>query len=143
MNMSRKPPLWFWLVGVLALGWNLVGVMAYVQQMRMTPAVLAALSESHREFLTHVPVWATAAFAIATFGGAAGSLLLLLRSRWAGTILALSLLGVCVQMGHAFLIAHAYDVFGPGGIAMPIMIIVIAVLLVLFARHARRRGWLA
>ncbi len=143
MNMTRKPPLWFWLAGLLALGWNLLGVMAYIDRMRLTPTALAALPEAQRVFLMHVPAWATAAFAIATFGGAAGSLLLLLRSRWAGTILALSLLGVCVQMGHAFFIAHAYDVFGPGGIAMPIMIIVVAVLLVLFARHARRRGWLA
>lgn len=34
MNHSTrtKPPIWFWIISVIALIWNLMGVMAYLGQ---------------------------------------------------------------------------------------------------------------
>lgn len=142
MQVSHRPSKGFWIVSGLLLAWNLLGVMAYVQEATMSAEALGAMSEAQRALLRTRPAWATAAFAVAVFGGAAGCLLLLLRSRLAVPVLALSFVGVVVQMVHAFFIADSYAVYGPGGLAMPAMVLVLSIFLVWYARRARKRGWL-
>ena len=141
MSTVNKAPVWFWVVSVLALAWNVIGVMAYIQQTTMAPEALQALPEAERALIAATPAWVTASFATAVFGGAAGCLLLLLRSRLAMPVLLLSLIGVIVQTGYTLLISDALAVYGPGGLAMPLTILVVAALLPWFARHAARRRW--
>ena len=138
---NSKPPIWFWIVSVVALLWNLLGVMAFVGQMAMTPDMLAQLPEAERIAIETRPVWATVAFGIAVFGGAVGSALLLLRSRMAKLLLIASLLGVIVQMAQA-LSASSLSDFGPGGMVMTVMIIGICALLVWLSVVAQRKGWI-
>ena len=140
-DSSVKPPVWFWVVSVVALIWNLMGVMAYLGQAFMTEEALAALSEAERTMYETQPAWATAAFAIAVWGGLVGCIALLLRKKWAHPVLLVSLIGIIVQMTHAFFISSNFDVYGPGAMIMPIMVIIIGVALVFFARMAINRGW--
>ena len=141
-NTTRvKPPIWFWVVSVLALLWNLLGVMAYLAQVNMTDEALAALPEAERALYENQPMWATMAFAIAVWGGALGSLALLLRKRWARAVLLISLIGIIIQMTHSFFFSNNFEVYGPDKMIMPIMVIVFGVLLVLFARMAINRNW--
>lgn len=142
MNPSVKPPLWFWAVSTAMLLWNGLGAMAYVADATITADALNALPEAERALRASRPAWATAAFAVAVFGGAVGCLLLLVRSRWALPALVLSMLGVAVQMTHAFLIANSYEVYGPVGLIMPALVLMFSLFLVWFARRARARGWL-
>jgi hypothetical protein len=142
MSTSVKPPLWFWVVSAAMLLWNGLGVMAYIVDAGITAEALKALPDAERALRESRPAWATSAFAVAVFGGMVGCLLLLVRSRWALPMLALSLIGVIVQMAHAFLIANSFEVYGPGGLIMPAMVLAGALFLVWFARHARGRGWL-
>ena len=141
-STANRPPTWFWVVGVIALIWNLMGVFAYIAQVTMSPETLQALPENERALYESTPAWATGAFAIAVWAGALGCVLLLLRRRWAATILIISLIGIAVQMYHAFFISNSIEVFGPGGMIMPVMIIVIAFFLVWFSRKASANGWL-
>lgn len=142
MFESQKPPLWFWIVSAVMLLWNGLGVMVYIQDATLSSAALQAMPDAERALRLSRPAWATAAFAVAVFGGTAGCLLLLLRHRFALPVLVLSLLGVVVQMTHAFLIADSIAVYGPGSLIMPAMVLAGALFLVWFARRARRRGWL-
>ncbi len=142
MALREKPPLWFWIVGVLMLLWNGIGVMAYVAEATMSAETLRALPEGQRALLLSRPAWATAAYAVAVFGGVAGCLLLLIRRRLAIPVLVLSLLGVLVQLGHAFGIAGALPVLGPAGAVLPALVLASALFLVWFARRARMKGWL-
>lgn len=142
MNLSVKPPLWFWAVSAAMLLWNGLGAMAYVADATMTADALNALAEAERALRVSRPAWATAAFAVAVFGGVVGCLLLLVRSRWAFPVLVLSLLGVAAQMTQAFLIANSYEVYGPAGLIMPALVLTFSLFLVWFARRARARGWL-
>ena len=139
---TGKLPTSFYIISGAALAWNLLGVMAYVMQVTMTQEALNALPEAERMLLENAPVWATSAFAIAVNGGALGCLLLLLRQTWAFPVLIASLAGVVVQMSHSFLIANSIEVYGPGGLIMPAMIIVISVFLVWYAKGARGKGWI-
>ena len=88
----------FWLIGAIALIWNVMGVVNFLMQ--MNPDALAAYRESERMIIEGRPIWATAAFALAVFGGAIGSLLLLLKKSLAFYVFVASLLGVVVTMIH-------------------------------------------
>ena len=142
-NPTAKAPKWFTIFAVLALLWNLLGVMAFGMQVSMSPEDMAALPDAERALYASYPTWALIAFACAVFGGALGSLLLLMKKNLAGPVLLLSLLGVLVQMGHSFFIAKSYEVYGPGALVMPIMVVVVAVYLVMLAGKAKKNGWTA
>ncbi|MEQ9404424.1 MAG: hypothetical protein RIM99_12600 [Cyclobacteriaceae bacterium] len=141
-NESVKPPVWFWIVSVVALLWNALGVFAYLDQAYMTPEKLALMPAAEQALFANIPAWVTAAFAIAVFGGTIGSLLLLLKKKLAFTILILSLIGIIVQMYHSFFISNALDVYGPGGIVMPIMVLIIGIGLIILAKKGKANGWL-
>lgn len=104
-----------------------MGVMAYIAQVTMGAEEIAALPENEQALYESLPMWATSAFAIGVWGGALGSLFLLLRKTWATPVLVLSLIGVLVQMYHSFFVIDSIAVYGPGGVIMPIMVILIAI----------------
>ncbi len=138
-----KLPTWFWIVAVAALLWNLLGVMAFVGQVTLTPEALAEMEPGERALYENVPIWATIAFALAVFGGALGCVLLLLRKRLASTVFLISLIGIVVQMGYNFFLSGSLAVYGPGALAMPVMILVIGAGLLLFSKHAAKVGWIS
>lgn len=137
----KQAPRWFTVVAALALVWNLLGVMAYIMQVTMSPEALAALPQEQQQLYENTPTWATAAFAIAVNGGALGCVLLLLRKNLAGIFLSLSLAGVLVQMFHAFFMTNSIEVLGPAGLVMPIMVLIIAIYLVFLAVKAKTNLW--
>jgi ABC-type transport system involved in cytochrome c biogenesis permease subunit len=139
---TNKLPTSFYIISGAALVWNLLGVMAYVMQVTMTQEAMSALPEAERMLLENAPVWAISAFAIAVNGGALGCLLLLLRQTWAFPVLVASLVGVLVQMYHSFFIANSIEVYGPGRMIMPAMILVIAIFLVWYSKGAKEKGWI-
>lgn len=138
---TNSAPKWFMIVAAILLIWNLLGVMAYLMQVTMGPEALAALPEAERQLYENTPAWATAAFAVAVNGGALGCLLLLLKRNLAGIFLQLSLAGVLVQMFHSFFMSNAFEVFGPGGLIMPVMVLAVAIYLVTLAAMAKVKRW--
>ena len=144
-NQSDTPteiPSWFKWVGIVAFIWNLLGVMAFAGQMAMTPAILAELSQAEQYLYSNIPLWATIAFACAVIGGALGSLALLLKKTIAYVLLVISLVGVLIQMFHSFFISNILEVFGPGSMIMPIMVLIIAFALVWLSSKAKSELWL-
>ncbi|MFD0988706.1 hypothetical protein ACFQ1R_01240 [Mariniflexile jejuense] len=136
-NFKVKPPIWFWIVSVIALFWNAMGVHQYLGQAYQTESWRSALTDEQFEMVTNFPSWLTAAFAIAVFSGFLGSLGLLLRKKWAYTLLLSSLIAVIIQMGYILMKGH-YD-----GIEMTISIIVLAVFLVWFSKKSLSKGWIS
>ncbi|MEW7278115.1 hypothetical protein ABW636_05930 [Aquimarina sp. 2201CG1-2-11] len=65
MEIKIKLPIWFWVVGILALVWNLIGVNAYIAQAYITPDALTALTEGEQSYYTNSPSCVTASFASA------------------------------------------------------------------------------
>ncbi|MEA3000073.1 MAG: hypothetical protein QOK17_1906 [Sphingomonadales bacterium] len=132
-SASTAAPLWFRLIAGLGLIWNLFGVYAYLQAVGVLPGAPADMTSKA------MPAWVVAAFAVAVFAGALGSLGLLVLKRWAKMLLALSLLAVLVNDLWAFML-HAG---GEKQLVMPILVNLIAILLVWLAYWADRRGWLS
>jgi hypothetical protein len=129
----------FWVIGAIALIWNLAGVVNFFAQ--MDPDILAKYRESERAIVEGRPIWATGAFAIAVFGGALGCLLLLLRKSAAYYMFIASLLGVIVTMIHAIRV----DIdFGPGEIIGIILMPLVAVaFLIWYSKRAESKGWIS
>ena len=125
---SNKPNPLFWIVGVIALVWNLLGVFAYIMQAYQTDSFKAMYEPEQLEIITNMPAWATAAFGIAVFGGALGSLVLLLRKKLANMLFMLSFIGIIVQFIYNFFIANSMEVYGPGALVMPILTIAFGLL---------------
>ena len=135
-------PKWFTIAATLALLWNVTGIIAFVGQVTMTPAMMAELPPAEQTLYASIPLWANIAFACAVFGGALGSLALLMKKSIAQPLLLLSLAGVVVQMFHAFVINNAFEVLGPSGAVMPIMVLIIAIALVRLVSTAKTNNWL-
>jgi hypothetical protein len=141
-NPSSLPKSFYWIAGA-ALVWNLLGLMAYVAQVSMSPEALAALPDAERALYEGIPTWVTSAFAIAVNGGVLGSLLLVLRKALALPVLVVSLLAVLVQVSYNILMTEALAVLGPASAIGPLVLVVIAVYLVWFAGDAKKKGWIS
>ena len=143
MTTSNKPGAAFWIIAVIALIWNIMGVMAYLGQAYMTDEERTLLPEAEQALYSDIPAWVTAAFAFAVFGGLLGALALLLRKKWATPLFIISLLGIIVQMIYNFFISNAMDVYGPGKMIMPVMVLIIGFFLVWYSKKATAKGWLS
>lgn len=130
--IGTRAPIWLRIVAALGLLWNLFGCYAYLQVVGALPG-----GEAMRD--SPMPAWVTAAFAIAVFGGALGSLGLLLLKGWSRLLLLLSLLAVLVQDVWAYVLNEA----PAGDIVLPILVNLIAIALAWLAHDAGKRGWLS
>lgn len=136
MTISKtKPSTPFWVIGVLALIWNLMGVAAYLYQTFMTDEMIAQLPEEQQaEFLVEHPAWYTALFALAVFGGALACILLLARKKAAFYFFVLS--GVCAIIQQVYLFLY----IDLSSIIMPIMIIIFCIFLIWYSKKCADDG---
>ena len=132
---TTKPPVWFWIISILALIWNSMGVNQYLQQAYNTEAFKSMVSTEELEMIGQLPTWYTAVFAIAVFAGALGCILLLLRKKLAYFVLLLSLISVLFQMGYITFSMNMANIMTP-------FIVIVAVLLVLFSKHSKKKNWI-
>jgi len=142
-STATKPTTTFWIITVLALLWNIMGVVAYIMQVTMTPEAIAALPENQRAMYTDVPAWATSAFALATWGALLANVLLLMRKKLAGPLFVASFFAILVSMYHSFFMTNMIEISGATGTLLPISIILIGAFMIFFTRSAAAKGWLS
>lgn len=142
MTDQARLPLWFWIVGVIALLWNGIGVLAYLQQVMMSAEEFAGLPEVQQKLLSAQPVWVTAAFAIAVFAGFVASICWLLKKRVAVRLFLLSLLAVIVQFSSYFIVDGYMEFISGQGWLMPALILLFAIGFLLIAWQAEKKGFL-
>lgn len=135
-------PGWFNIAMTVALVWNFFGVLAFIGQMMITPESVSQMSQAEQDLYANTPIWAITAFAVAVFCGLFGCVALMMRKVISIHLLKVSLAGVLIQMFHLFALSNTFEVFGPGGIIMPIMVIVIAIILLWFAKYSTKQGWI-
>lgn len=126
----------YWIIALLGLFWNLMGCLNYITQ--TNAEAVAQMPEAYQALIATRPAWATAAFAVAVFGGAVGCILLVLRRRVAMQVLVLSLIAV---------LATLIDAFTSSGLSVPVLAstgssLIVAAALVWMARLAEQKAWL-
>lgn len=136
-------PKWYMPVAILALLWNLMGCAAYLSDVTMTAEAVAKLPADQQALYAARPAWAVAAFAIAVWGGALGSLGLVLKKRWAAPLLLASVIGLLVQDFALFVLSPAAGKMAPTAYVLQGLVLVIGLALVRLSRLGRARGWLS
>jgi hypothetical protein len=138
----NKLPKWYLPVTIAALLWNLMGCGAYLSDVLLTAEDVAKMSADQQALHASRPAWAVAATAVAVWGGALGSLGLILRRRWALPLLSASLIGLVVQDVAMFVLSDVLKVYGSVVLGLQGLVLAIAVALLWFARVANAKGWL-
>ena len=96
LENAAKVPLSFWVVAGLGMLWNGFAVRGYWLTATHNPRAMAQTPPDMVEALNHTPAWAMAAWGLAVGAALAGSVLLVLRRRWAVPAFVASLGGLLV-----------------------------------------------
>jgi len=130
---------WFYPAAIGAVLFMLLGVYAYVEHVTLDAAGLPV--DERAAFLAQ-PQWVTAVFALATWSGLAGALLLLFRRRTAEVVLLVSLLAIAVWIGGLASTSLVRSLMSVNDWAVLIAVAAVAWTIYWFARHSRQRAWL-
>ena len=131
-----KTPWHTWLVGVIALLFNAIGVFDFVMSMAQGARYQASAGMTPDQIAHYqqMPGWMTVVWALGVFGAFAASILLLLRRQQALPVFIVSLVAFIVSLFYTYVLTNGGAVMGQ---QMAIMSAVIAGLLVFFAGYSR------
>jgi hypothetical protein len=141
---ARRTPLHLWVVGVITLLWNAMGCFDYLMTETRNEAYLKQFTPEQIAYFTSFPAWTVAFWALAVWGGLAGSILLLLRKRFAYPVFAVSFVSMLVTSVYSYGFSNGLEAMGGvGTLIFSAVIFVVALFLVLYARAMVKRGVLA
>lgn len=141
MTASVRTPLHLWIVGALATVWNGFGAFDYLMTQTRNAAYLAGFTDPQRVYFESFPMWMEAMWALGVWGGLAGSLLLLARSRYAATAFGVSLAGLAASTVWQYVLSSPpEDMTGGAIMAMNVAIWAVAIGLLVYAIRVQRRG---
>lgn len=104
---SSQPGVWFSVVALVGLLWNIVGALQFVNSLTATEASMkgAMMTPEQVAVITALPAWVTLVFGIGVATSLLGSVLMYLRHRGTMPTLIVSLLAF-------ILLSIAYAIFG-------------------------------
>ena len=144
---TAKTPAHVWIVGFLSLLWNAFGCYDYLMTRLRNLDYLRSMApdsdpEAMLAWVDGFPIYAQIGWGLGVWMGLLGSLLLLMRNRWAVPAFALSLLGAVMGLGYQILAAPPPPPpMDEGAFAvMPWIIILIAAGLYYYAHRQKRAG---
>jgi hypothetical protein len=131
-----KTPWHIWLIGVIAVLFNSIGVFDFVMSMAQGAAYLASAGMTPDQIAHYqqMPSGMTVVWAVGVFGAFLASILLLLRRRQALLVFILSLTAYVVSLLYTYVLTNGGAVMGQ---QMAITSAIIAGLLVFFSWYAR------
>ena len=140
-----RAPWHLWAVGGVSLLWNAFGALDYTMSQLRDRAYLGSAAESMGitadEMIGYIdtfPVWMHAFWALGVWGALAGSVLLLMRSRFAVVAFGASLLGLAVtQLYQAF---TPQPEWAEQASLMTIVIWSVAIFLLIYAVSMKNKG---
>jgi len=143
---QSRTPTHLWIVGVLSLIWSAFGCYDYLMtRMRNTDYLKSMMPDVDPQamlaWVDSFPIYAQIGWGLGVWMGLLGSVLLLLRNRWAVWAMGLSLIGAILGLGYQILaappLAGMDDMMAK---VMPAVIILVAVGLFVYARAQEKKG---
>ncbi|MBN8606350.1 MAG: hypothetical protein J0L81_05475 [Caulobacterales bacterium] len=135
---TARTPWHLWVIGVIALLWNGFGTVDFTATATRFEPWVSHFPPALRDYIYALPAWNWAGWAIGTWGGFIGSILLLMRNKLAVWAYALSLIGAAGS--------NAITLFDPpppevgASPVLTIVIIGIAAALLAYAAWLKQRG---
>ncbi len=144
MTNTNKPNILFWIIGVIALLWNGMGVNAYLQYAFKTDASVAGLNTEQIAIMEGMPMWYTALFAIAVFAGLIGAVMLLMRKKMAISFFIVSFMCATINQVYWLFGTDAIELFSDDQpFLFPVIIVAIATFLIWYSKNQSAKGVLS
>lgn len=131
-----RTPWHLWLVGIIAVLFNFIGVFDFVMTLAQGAKYQADAGMTPDQIAHYqaMPGWMTAVWAVGVFSAFLASILLLMRRRLAFPVFVLSLAAFLLSLLYTYVLTDGGAVMGR---QMAITSAVIAALLVLFSAYSR------
>lgn len=147
MSEAVKTPWHLWVIGLITLAWNAFGAWDYYATQTGNLEYLGTAAESMGTsaeeiiaFFRGLPTWFHAFWAFGVWGALLGSLLMVLRSRFAVWAFALSLLGLAVTTFYQQTIEKPDWAVSQATMIMSVVIWSIATFLLIYALSMKSKG---
>ena len=143
--MDAKPdtpvPMILWVVGGVALLWNIMGCGIFFNEMFNQEAAIESWTEAQKEWVRSTPFWVYVIFGLSVATGLVASVGLLLRKDWSLPLFIASFIFGLIQMGYTMLIAGGLKLMGASGAVMPVVVVSLALAWVLSTRKFKSANW--
>lgn len=130
----------YWVIAIISLLWNAFGGFDYYISQTRNPAYLAQFPAEIVTFMDAMPAWVTVAWAIGVWGSVLGSILLLIRSRWAVQAFIASLAGLVASTAYQVAVGMPPSMMTPAMLGMTLVIWAGLLFQIWFARRSAARG---
>lgn len=132
-----KAPWHLWVVGILTLLWNSIGAISYTMT-RLGMLEALEMPADQIAYMYSFPIWANTLWAMGVWGAIAGSLLILLRSRFAVPAMWVAMIGL---VGTTYYQRVSSDLpTGMDGLVLPILIWVTTLFMLWYVYRQRSAG---
>lgn len=139
---ASATPWHLWLVGVLGLLWNGFGGYDYWMSQTAGETYLRSMGMTDPQiaYFNAMPAWMTAVWATGVWGAVVATVLLLMRSRWAVEVFAVSLAALMLSHVYTYLLSNGSEVMGTSVVVMNLVITAAAIFFLYYAATMRRKG---
>lgn len=142
--VSARTPAHLWIVGILSLVWNCFGAYDYLMTRLHNMKYLASMGGDPNVMLAYIegmPMYAQIGWGLGVWGAVLGSVLLLLRSRYAVHAFAASVLGAVLSFAAQYLGPPPPPEMTQGAMKyVPLFIIVLALAQLWYAMRQTKTG---
>ena len=140
-SAQARTPVHLWIVGIVSLLWACFGCLDYTMTNLKNAAWLAQMTPDQIAYMDSLPSWLTAFWALGVWGALAGSILLLMRHRYAVWAYGISFVGAVIGLGYQIFIAQMPASMKEGAMGLlPWGIILFAGFLLWYAMNAQKKG---
>lgn len=144
-ELTSKAPTHLWVVGGFSLLWSAYGAFDYIMTRTHNEPYLSALPiplEDTIAYIESFPLIPNIGWGLGVWGALLGTILLLMRNRYAVHAFGVSLLGAVVSLGYDMFLNDAKPAAMSEGMfaIMPVVVILIAAALFYYARKQDQAG---
>lgn len=136
-----KTPWHLWAVGVAGLLWNSFGAWDYTMTKIRGDAHLRdfGMTQAQIDYFHAMPGWMTAVWAIGVWGAIAGTVLLLIRSRFSLHVYVASFAAFLLSLVYTYLLSNGVEVMGSNWL-MSVVIAAACAFFIWYAWVMTKRG---
>lgn len=143
ISNRKSPPIWFWVIGIMAVLWNGLGLYNFLIMNFFLAKFFSEISLQEKELFLQIPNWAMFAYGIAVVSGIIASFGLLVRKSWAKPLFYLSFFAAASQFYNWLVLQNTIEIYGaPAALTMPIIVLAIGILFIIFSTLAIQKGWI-
>jgi len=142
MTTTNKPNTLFWVIAVIALLWNIMGIFQFIGPILFPEIMFEGLNQEAVDLYNNFPTWYTVIFGAATISGLLGAITLLARKKITVVLFLVSMITVFIVEGYYIFGTKVTEVMGQEAIYMPIVVIICSIFLYFYSKKALKKGWL-